>query len=307
MGRFRAFETEPKSSLIPMTRPNPMRSEAEQALRKRVADHIEADDLALPLLSTSAMRVLELSQGGDSEVDELAEAVRTDPALTAHVLSVANSAAYCPAEPILSVGQAISRLGMGKLKSIAVAVVCRQELFRAEGNRAELEELWRHCSLVAAWSGEIARQGRRNVETAFLAGLLHDVGQPIVLSALDAIEELGSAGPGRELRATLLDEYHASVGERLMRSWRFPEDLVAAVTWHHEPALAGHAEELAHTVHLADLLGHWSMESIPAQRLVREERLSLDASVAALCLYVDELDDLLSKEPTVQFCAEAFA
>ncbi len=284
-----------------------MRSDSDQALRKQVADHIQADKLALPLLSTSAMRILELSQGGDSEIAELAEAVRTDPALTAHVLSVANSATYCPAEPILSVGQAISRLGMSKLKSIAVAVVCRQELFQGEGHRAELEALWQHCSLTAAWAGEIARQGRRNVETAFLAGLLHDVGQPIVLGALDAFDGLGAVGPGQELRGTLLDEYHGPVGERLMDSWGFPSDVVAAVAWHHDPARACESEELAHTVHLADLCAHWTLESIPAQRLVREERLSRDASVAVLGLYVDELDELLCCEPTVQVCAEAFA
>lgn len=284
-----------------------MRSESEQALRKQVADHIQAGNFALPILSASAMRILELSQGGDSEIAELAEAVRTDPALTAHVLSVANSAAYCPAEPILSVGQAISRLGLSKLKSIAVAVVCRQELFQGDDHRAELEALWRHCSLTGAWAGEIARQGRRNVETAFLAGLLHDVGQPIVLGALDAFEELGAAGPGRELRSTLLDEYHAPVGERLMASWGFPRDVVAAVAWHHDPTRACEAEELAHTVHLADLCSHWTLESIPTQRLVREERLGRDASVAALGMYIDELDDLLSREPTVHECAEAFA
>ena len=280
----------------------PGNSLAAKALRVRFRERIENGTLALPLLSASAVRVVELSQGEGTEAAELAHAVRTDPALTAHVLQLVNSAAYAPAEPIFSIEQAISRMGLAKLAAIAVAVVCKADVFRSDKHGEEIERLWLHSSLAGAWAGEIARMQRRNVEAAFLAGLLHDVGRPVSLEALDCFEESTKCDLEPDLKQDWLEEIHAPVGKRLLEQWKFPPEIVDAVAHHHCPEAAGSATELAHIVHLADRCAHWSLADDRSQPY---EALLRDPSVAALHLYRDEIDELLAIADQIQIQAEA--
>ncbi|MFT7676367.1 MAG: HD-like signal output (HDOD) protein [Planctomycetota bacterium] len=260
----------------------------------------------LPLLSTTALQVLEQSRREDTDAKELADIVQMDPALTAHVLRTANSTAFCPAEPIISLSQAISRLGLHQLSAIVVAVVVKEEVFRLPGFEKELEALWKHSALAGGWSSEIARLRRANVESAFLAGLLHEVGKPVVLSALSSIEELSSCSLDAGIYADWLVEFHEPVACRLLTEWGFPERLVEAVTNHHNPEGASDYPQDAKTTCLADLLAHWSASEDEDEREVLEKELRAHPSVAGLNLYTDDMDNLLSAEERVRETAEAF-
>lgn len=289
-----------------MTRPIPQDSLAAQALQARFANRIESGTLELPLLSTTALRVLEQSRREDTDAKELADIVQMDPALTAHVLRTANSTAFCPAEPIISLSQAISRLGSRQLAAIVVAVVVKEEVFRLPGFEKELAVLWVHSALAGGWSSEIARARRANVESAFLAGLLHDVGKPVVLSALSTIEELSSCSLDPAIYADWLVEFHEPVAFRLLTEWGFPERLIEAVSNHHKPECASEYPQDANTTCLADLLAHWTATEDQDERDVLEKALRSHPSVAGLNLYTDDMDSLLSAEERVRETAEAF-
>jgi putative nucleotidyltransferase with HDIG domain len=161
-----------------------------------------------------------------------------------------------------------------------------------------VRELWEHCAVTAVWAREIARLRRRNVEGAFLAGLLHDAGKPLVIEAALAV---GIEDPA-ELVA-VVQELHEEVGARLVSSWDLGPWLAAAVGAHHRPAAAGEHSELAATVRLADLLAHAarSAEGTPGRELVS------DPCLAQLGIYPAELERLWASRAAVRTAAGAFA
>ena len=153
----------------------------------------------MPLLPAVAGQVLSLARSQDTRAAELAQVIHSDQSLVSHVLRVANSAAYGWNAQIVSLHQAVARLGFERIAEIALAVAVGGRLFRPDRRKAELQRLWSHSVAAAFCAQEAARLLRRNAETAFLCGLLHDIGKPVVLEAVQSVEN----SLGWELRAEI--------------------------------------------------------------------------------------------------------
>jgi len=271
-------------------------------LSARLQREFLAGELCLPLLPDTALRVVESCRSQDGDARKVAAVVQGDPSLSSHVLRTANSAAFAPNEPIVSLQQAISRMGFGALTGIAISIVLRGDLFVAGGREAQLKHLWRHSATTAAWAREIARLRRHNVEAAFLSGLLHDVGRAVILSAVSGLEELADCQVDPGLEQVWSGELHGEMGARLVAAWNLPTWAQAAARHHHRPrAATSHADEVL-TVHVADRLAHWSVDDDePALAALR-----CDPVLAQLDIYADELDPLLEARERVANVAEAY-
>src|SRR5262245_19202607 len=103
----------------------------EEALRARVAGELD-----VPVLSTTATRVLANSRDENGDLDELTELIASDQSLAAHVLRVANSAGQAPLVPILSLHQAIGRLGLATVGDVAIAIALKERVFSVPGREA---------------------------------------------------------------------------------------------------------------------------------------------------------------------------
>lgn len=268
----------------------------------RIIAQIETGRLELPLLPQTASQILSLCQSADCTMQELADLLQRDPTLAANVLRVANSAAHGAVEPIVSLQQAASRLGFSTLCEIATAIAVRGKIFTLRGREAELARMWRHSATAGTWAKEIARKRRRNVEGAFLCGLLHDVGRPVLMQL---VHEL--AGPAAnahvEGEQRVYDHFHAEVGARLLVSWAMPAWMVAAIDSHHAPAQAGEHAEAAWIVALADDLAHWSEQ--PGAEA--DKALRAHPALEPLSLYEEDLDALLALRERVAAAAEAIS
>ena len=82
-----------------------------QAIASLAAQRIQANELELPVLSSSIQDIL-ASQNPDTDLAMLAEVISGDQSIAAHVMRIANTATYAPTEPIVSLAQALSRLGL---------------------------------------------------------------------------------------------------------------------------------------------------------------------------------------------------
>lgn len=258
-------------------------------------------ELELPVLPEAAARVVALCDDDDTDAHALESVLERDPSLTACVLKVANSSMYASTEPIVSLQHAVSRLGMATLRNLALTASLRMQVFSIPGHSALIGDIWEHCAITGVFAREIARKLRRNVEAAFLCGLVHDVGRPIVLqNALRVPRTLGTLD--EEQIEWTMDAYHARVGARLVNAWKLPEWAAVAVEHHHDPERATPYEEEARVTRLADLLAHWALqpgsgpEDFPAD----------DPVVAALNLYPEDLDALLELRERILVAAEAF-
>jgi putative nucleotidyltransferase with HDIG domain len=271
------------------------------ALFDQLVARIETGKLDLPLLPQTATQILALCQSSDCDMKELADLVQRDPTLAANVLRVANSAALGGVERIVSLQQAASRLGFTALCEIATAIALRGKVFQLAGREAELARIWRHSTAAGAWAKEIARKRRRNVEGAFLCGLLHDVGRPVLMQLVHELAgpAAGASVPGEQ---ELYDRYHAEVGARLLVNWQMPDWMIAAIDAHHDPAGAEEHAEAAWIVALADELAHWGERGDAAGA----EALRRHAALEPLSLYDEDIEALLALRTQVAAATEAF-
>jgi CheY-like chemotaxis protein len=145
---------------------------------------------------------------------EIAAMIETDPALVAKLLQLVNSAFFGPPERVTSVTRAASLVGTEMLRGLLLSA----ELFHGE---ARAEAIAEHALLVASVARVIAPPAL--AADAFLAAIVHDIGELLLPPAPDA-----PAPP------TL----HARAGAMLLGLWGLPTDVVTAVAFHHDPEAA---------------------------------------------------------------------
>jgi putative nucleotidyltransferase with HDIG domain len=276
-------------------------AETVARFRERFLEKIAAREFELPMLPEVASKVLAASQDANCDARKLSDMIHKDAALAGHVLRISNSALYGGTVPIVSLQQAVSRLGMKKIREIALLVACQTKVFSVPGHDAQIRALFKHCVAAGAYAQEIARLRRWNVEEAFLAGLLHDAGKPVLLQLLVDMQKELALGIESGMLEDVLDEMHGSVGGQLVESWKLPERMAEAISMHHRPHDAQTAEQLAMTIRMADDLAHFAMET----KDVDEELLRHHPMLVPLNLYSDELDALIARKGAVKSAAES--
>ncbi len=218
-------------------------AEPEAALVERVRELFKQTNPVPGSPPQLAMRILNLVAQADADAAELAKLISLEPALTAAVLRVANSAAYRTIGRIESVRDAITRLGMREVARIGCALSAKS-VFDPQ-RRAEQTlfgpiflELFVHASATALASATLSVQIPRLKNASdliFLGGLLHDLGKAVALRVLAAVL---SGEPGRRALSTdevhaLLELVHVEIGAQLHREWRLPESSLAICAAHH--------------------------------------------------------------------------
>ncbi len=209
-----------------------------------------------------ALRVMEVANDPDSGAADLKDVMEGDAALSARVLRCVNSSAYATRTKITNLQQAIAYLGLKQIRNMAMTASV-SELFKKDEQIGPYRrsDLWRHLVSVGICARLIAmRRKLRDFEDAFLAGLLHDVGIVLedqhvhtafrrMIGALDEEQTLTAV----ERREIGFD--HTQLGERVARSWNFPESVVAAIRYHHASvSYRGEAIDVVRCVEVANLL-----------------------------------------------------
>jgi len=266
-------------------------------------ERLDSGELELPVIPEAAAEVLEACRDDENGARQVAEIMQRDPSLAGHALRLSNSAAYGGTTPIVSLSQAISRLGLSTVSEITLAVALKGRVFSVPRFDAQIRVLWVHSAGAGIWAREIARMRRRNVEGAFLCGLLHDVGRPVILQALVDIErELGRTFSDEAFEAAA-DDLHPAVGATLVRRWSLPDWMADAIAFHHDPAAATEHRDQVLTTALADQLAHWSLEGDDEDFEVIRTLPILEP----LNLYPEDLERLLEVRERVGSAAHSFA
>jgi putative nucleotidyltransferase with HDIG domain len=230
-------------------------------------EHILKRVQELPPLPTSVMRVIALTKNPETSVKELETVIGQDLALTAAILRQANSAYYGYARRISSLQEAIVMLGFQVTQGLAISASVAPLLkTKLVGYEIEQEGLWKHSLLTAMAAKRLCQHRKLPYgDVAFTAGLLHDIGKLIITIYVQEvgdylIKEVTEAKLSYvELEEKVIGFDHARVGGFLARSWNLPDDLVAAISFHHSLSDAENYEELSSVIHvangLASLLG----------------------------------------------------
>ncbi len=186
--------------------------------------------------------LLALLYDADVDVDEVLRCVRSEPALAALVLKVANAAYYRQARSVGTIDRALQVLGLSAIRGIAAAGCMDRLTISAVGRGFDAARFRSHSLAVAAASQTLSQRAGAGVDAeAFMAGLLHDIGIVLLArlrpQALAAAAGLPATDAATSLQAEtdLIGADHATCGALLADAWGLPAWLGAALQAHHLP------------------------------------------------------------------------
>lgn len=215
----------------------------------------------LPPLSPVVAELLASFDDKGADSSDIARKIGRDQALTARVLRVANSPFYGLANKVGTIGDAVVVLGFRAVRSMVLAVGVNNAFHGECCPGFDAPAYLRHCLLVGALARRLAPASGYHDEIAFVAGLLHDVGE-LVLAAnfAERYDEVLAYRNRHDCflvvaERAVLGIDHAEVGGLLAEAWHFPAFLHEAITAHHRPAMPGYAS-LADLIHVADAIAH---------------------------------------------------
>ena len=237
----------------------------------------------LPPMPTVASRAIGLVEDPDCTASELTKILSTDTALAARVLKIANSAMFARQREITTLGQAIMVIGFKSLKGVIVAATLRQ--FQKKFGPTE-RLIWEGsmCSGMAA--SAIARSLRKKyVEEIFLLGLLHSLGQIVLLFQSNTakeykmvLEEIASSSC--DFVTAEQDVYgfaHPLIGALVAKKWNFSNDSCQAILHYSDPVPTqkpeNELEEKTLVVQMADLISHAAGVGNPTGYPIRMEAI----------------------------------
>lgn len=214
----------------------------------------------VPPLPDIVVDVMRLTREPDTTAKQLTDIISKDQGLTGNVLRLCNSAYYGLPRTVSSLNQAIMYLGFHTVRNLVLT--CSIHNFYNPKSRIygyENGGLWIHvlaCARVSDLIGEKLGNGLK--DTAYTAGLLHDIGQLIIGNQIEdtaeSIIDLMESSQLNELQAEeeVVGYNHCMLGGAIADKWNFPMELVHAIQYHHTPDKSTKDIILTDIVHIAD-------------------------------------------------------
>lgn len=217
------------------------------SLQELIIRAIASDRLRLPAFPSVAMKLHQALHDRNTRIADLEAMIVGDQALASQILRVANSSFYRGLQAVPTIQKAIIRLGIRQVATLAMAV-SQRSLYRAQDRRLGryMERLWQHAFASALGGQWLARRRgyHEQADTAFMAGLLHNIGQLVIMQVIDELcarQDLkGAELPEALLLEVLESNMHNAQGYVLMKRWNLPEEYrIVARDHHREPCESG--------------------------------------------------------------------
>lgn len=234
----------------------------------------------LPPLPMVLNRVIALLNDTNASSAQIAAFIEKDAVLSGSVLRCVNSAYYGLKSDVTSIRHAVSMLGFATVRNLSLAFSLRRML---TGGRIPPPRLYARysqhslsCALLAQYLVRYTNVG--DPDTAFAAGLLHDIGKLLILTTFpDLIPKLTEDYEGGDLswedcERSIFGISHSEVSRIVMEKWRLPDSIQQAVEYHHRPGECPRAPDqtltLANIIYAADLyVNEYGLEILPTKRL----------------------------------------
>ena len=272
------------------------------------------ESLELPPPPEVANEVMRLTRGdaaadgaGDASSQQLAALIQRDVALAGQVMRVANSALYARRTPVVTLSQAIGWLGIREVRNIAFAVAVQGQVFTSSYFRREMADLWRESVITALFAQEIARLKRRNVESAYLCGLLHRAGMAVILNRVGAAALKHRVTPDPLAVMNIAARQEARVGTHLAIAWGLPPAVSAAVAHWRDPVAAEMAKVEVMEVALARQVSDELRTPGVGGELPDSMLGPVSKWMDELSIYPDELFSIMAQRAAIYATAESFS
>lgn len=249
-----------------------------------LAQRLKNDKIKFPVMPDIAIQVDKLlKENKDISIDEIADIIKTDPALTMRLISISNSSYYRGAVAINNLEEAIMRFGLKETQNYLLLLTTRS-LFDSDTPpfKKLLDSLWIHSLATAEASRLLGKLLKYpDLNHLFILGMLHDMGKLLLLQVLFELNK-----NGRDMDETnimeVVDAQHMAFGASLMRKWNMPSEFSYTAEQHHTIAEGGKYSQQFLIVCLANMITR-----IPGYSLKEHGDEDLTATYPARSLGVD--------------------
>ena len=218
----------------------------------------------LPTLPAVYFKVNRLLQDRQASLENVSRAIEVDPAMSAKILRLVNSAFYGMRSKSSSISHAIMVMGFNTVKNAVVSVTVLDTLgFKETLRDFDIAAFWRHSIGVAVLAKQLAGESRLvPVEDAFMTGLLHDIGKIIMVryfgdefaKVLQKMREDRCSFADAETEVAAID--YVQIGAYLVRKWQLPENVIEAVAGHHYHISSSASSGLVDCIVIANALAN---------------------------------------------------
>ena len=227
------------------------------------AEELASNVVNLVSFPDVAFRIEEKLADENSSIGEIAKVIEVDPAVSAALLRLANSASYGACGQVSSVSRAVMVVGLRDLRDLTYCICAAQATRGLENDIISVEDFWRHSLYCAVGARLIASVARCQADgSPFTAGLLHDIGQLVMYhqdpdasrAALEVLVDLYDGTDDFCAERDVFHYDHAAVGAALAERWNLPSAITRCIRYHHEPYSADEVSETLLMVHIANSL-----------------------------------------------------
>jgi putative nucleotidyltransferase with HDIG domain len=224
---------------------------------------------SLPQFPDNIITVQRLISDPRSEMTDIARKISMDPALTADLLKIVNSAQYMASKKVDSISEAVKMVGMRGIKNLLYSYGTQKLL---GDDTADKKLLWEHSYKTAFYAYNLVKNFHKDqnlLDDSYVAGILHDMGK-IIFSNVhpELLAKIKDFCAEKELPPSTFEDLaagmnHAEIGALIAEKWNFPEALICAIRFHHDPH-AGPPEHraLIETVYLANMFCEYERNSV---------------------------------------------
>ncbi len=200
-------------------------TEHENLLLSQIHQRFDSDKVKLPSLPDVAVQINKVINDPDINLRRIAGVLQTDPVIAVRLMQMANSAFYGGLQPVGTLPEAVSRVGLQRTQAVVMSVVLNNLYSpRSPLCKQYMHALYEHSIFIGALSQAICRRLKRfNADRALLAGLLHDIGIVPILILVDNDDAMRS---NPVLLNEAISKLHGFVGGLLLQHWGFDQDLI---------------------------------------------------------------------------------
>ena len=241
-----------------------------------LAEQIIKEVEELPQFPDNVLHLQRLVTDPDSEITDIARQISTDPSLTADLLKLVNSAQFMLPRRVDNIVEAVKLVGIKGVRNLLYTHGTQKIMTQ---RYQEMRSLWQHSYRTAFYAFNLAKSFRKRKEIlddVYVGGILHDLGQIIIASLHpDLLDRIKKFCRDKEIPSKMLESFsvgmaHAEVGALIAKKWNFPEQLVEAIRYHHNPMdCQGEHKDIVFSVYLANSIADLERDRIVFEQIER--------------------------------------
>jgi len=239
-------------------------------LSRTIVDQVTS----LPQFPENIVIIQQLINDPKSEMADIARQISMDPAMTADLLKIVNSAQFMLSKKVDSISEAVKMVGIRGIKNLLYSYGTQKIL---GDDTADKKILWEHSYKTAFFAYNLAKNFRKDknlLDDVYVGGILHDMGKIIFANVHpDLLAKIRAFCTEKELPPETFEDLsagmnHAEIGAQIAEKWNFPDNLVCSIRLHHDPLIAPtEYRDLVETVYVANMLCEYEAKNVNYEQI----------------------------------------